>query len=84
MRRDLPLGTPTEEVKHYREERRIDYGDCNYEKVLPPYERVLLVLIPKIHRELLLFTTDLRVKFRLDPAGERLIAIDVSLPKTGP
>ena len=82
LRRDLPLGTPTREVKRYLEEREIDYGDGS--SIPPPSGRVLYVLIPKIHRELLFFTTDLWIKFRLDPSGEKLIAIDVSLPKTGP
>ena len=82
LRRDLPLGMPTDEIKKYLDEHGIDYED--HSSVPPPYGRLLYVLIPKIHREFLFFTTDLWIKFRLDPAGNKLIAIDVSLPKTGP
>ena len=77
LRKDLPLGMLTEEVKRYLDECEIKYSHA-------PYENSLYILIPKIHRELLFFTTDLWIKFRLDPAGEKLVAIDVSLPKTGP
>ena len=77
LRQDLPLGMPTEEVKRYLEK-------CGIRHSFSAHDNSLYTLIPKIHRELLLFTTDLWIKFRLDPAGEKLIAIDVSLPKTGP
>ena len=77
LRRDLPLGTPIGEVKRYLNEREIGYS-------FGSYTNSLYVLIPEIYRELLLFTTDLQIKFRLDPTGAKLIAIDVSLPKTGP
>ena len=82
LRRDLPLGISTDEVKRYLDEREIDYGDYSFEP--PPYGRLIYVLIPNIYRELLLFTTDLWIKFRLDASGAKLIEIDVSLPITGP
>ena len=77
LRRDLPLDTPIGEVKRYLDEREIGYS-------FGSYTNSLYVLIPEIYRELLLFTTDLQIKFQLDPTGEKLIAINVSLPKTGP
>lgn len=79
LRRELPKGTPAVDVEKYLTDRGIDYS-------LAKHDKAIYVLIPKIDRYLLFFSTDLWIKFRMDGEGDKqsLREIDVELVNTGP
>ena len=76
LRRDLPIGTSANTVRDYLDKAGIEHS-------FAPYDKSQYALIRKINRYLLIFTTDLWIRFRLSDEHGKLTAIDVDLVHTG-
>lgn len=84
LRRDLPLGTRIEEIKHYLERLGFEENKLGLGYGYSPYDNTLQAWIHNIDRWLLVFTTNVDIRFFLTEGDKSLKRTKVDLWNIGP